>query len=84
MTQDTFSNYGTGKTSPANYHYAVTPADADLPFRPRAFYVQSGGTLILRDANGDDVTYEVDAGQIIPFRAMQVRAGSTATVIAWY
>lgn len=81
---DPFSTLNTGTTSPANRHYAVTPADEDLPIRPRALYVNDGGDLVLRDTGGVDVTYTVEAGQIIPLRPIQVRAATTATVIAWY
>lgn len=81
---DTFKGQGAGLSSPGFRHYAVTPADADLPIRPRAFYVDADGTAILRDELGQDVTYNVVAGAVIPFRAMQVRAASTATLIAWY
>lgn len=81
---DTFQGQGAGLTSPGFRHYAVTPADADLPIRPRALWVDADGTAILRDETGVDVTYDVIAGQIIPFRAVQVRAASTATLVAWY
>lgn len=81
---DPFRKQGTGKTSPANRHFAITPADEDLAIRPRAIFVNEGGDLVIRDAGGDDVTYTVEAGQVIPFRAMQVRTGTTAVVVGWY
>jgi hypothetical protein len=81
---DTFSTHATGLASPADRHFAITPADEDLAFRVRALCVIADGTLVLRDEGGVDVTYNVFAGQIVPFRAVQVRAASTATVVGWY
>jgi hypothetical protein len=38
----------------------------------------------LEDEAGNALTYFVQAGQIIPFRAVKVRAtGTTATVFGW-
>lgn len=81
---DPFSTFSTGLTGPANRHFAITPADEDLAIQPRALCVTADGTLVIRDKNGDDVTYNVFQGQILPFRAVQVRAASTATVVGWY
>ena len=81
---DPFKTFGTGKSSPANRHFAITPADADLEIRPRALYVNGAGSLVIRDEEGTDVTYTVEAGQILPIRAIQVRAATTATVVGWY
>jgi hypothetical protein len=39
---------------------------------------------VLEDATGTALTYLVQPGQIIPFRAVRVRAtGTTATVFGW-
>lgn len=76
---------GADLSAPAGTHYAITPSDTiDLPFRPRALRVQTGGTLVLRDVNGTEISYMVTAGEIIPFRPMRVKAtGTTATVVGW-
>ena len=81
---DTFQSTATGMDSPANRHFAITPADADLAVRPRAIYVSADGNVVIRDEEGTDITYAVVAGQILPIRAVQVRAATTATVIGWY
>lgn len=80
---DPFANNATGLSSPANRHFSITPADEDLETKPRCLYVNESGTLIIRDEMGVDVTYNVIAGQIFPFRGVQIRAASTATVIGW-
>lgn len=66
---------------PADRHFEITAADTDLSVTPRAIYVGGSGTLVLRDSTGTDVTYNVQAGAIIPFRAIRVAAASTATGI---
>jgi hypothetical protein len=81
---DPFSNHAAGLTSPAFRHFAITPADENLAFRVRALCVTADGTLVIRDETDTDVTYNVFAGQILPIRAVQVRAASTATVVGWY
>jgi hypothetical protein len=81
---DSFATLSAGLSSPAYRHYAITPADADLPVRVRALCVITDGTLVIRDETDTDVTYTVFAGQVMPLRAVQVRAASTATVVGWY
>ena len=81
---DTFQSTATGMDSPANRHFAITPADADLAVRPRSLYVNASGTVVIRDEEGTDITYNVSVGQVLPFRGIQVRAATTATVIGWY
>lgn len=81
---DLFASNATGLTSPAIRHFAITPANTDLAIRPRALYVNGDGALVVRDEGGVDVTYAVIAGQVLPIRAVQVRTGTTATVVGWY
>ena len=81
---DPFANNLSGLESPATKHFAITPADTDLPIVTRALYVNASGTLVIRDSFGIDISYEVVFGQILPFRAVQVRTGTTASVIGWY
>lgn len=80
---DRFSSYAKGTASPATNHYAIIPANSDLPTMPRLIYVNSPGTLVIRDIAGVDYTYTVMAGQVLNFRALQVRIGTTATVVGW-
>jgi hypothetical protein len=82
---DQFQNHQRGLDSPGERHLAITPHDTDpvVP-RPRALWCNAGGALVLEDAAGTALTYLVQPGQIIPFRAVKVRAtGTTATVFGW-
>lgn len=81
---DFFATHSTGLSSPAARHAAITPADEDLPVIPRALFVAEAGNLVIRDEAGVDVTYPVEAGLLIPFRAVQVRAATTAVVVGWW
>lgn len=81
---DPFESTASGLDSPATRHFAITPADADLAIRPRALYCNVSGTVVVRDDLGTTITYNMIVGQILPIRAVQVRAASTATVIGWY
>ena len=83
---DPFDTDYVNLTSPAVAHYAIVPDDAaDLPVRPRAVYVNVGGTAALQDNDGQTVTYEVVAGAVLSLRPTRVMAtGTTAQLIAWY
>ena len=83
---DPFDTDYVNLTSPAVAHYAITPSDTDdLPVRPRAVYVNSGGTAVLQDHDGEAVSYDVVAGMVLSMRPMRVLAtGTTAQLVAWY
>jgi hypothetical protein len=81
---DRFKNLNPGLTAPAFRHFTVSPANANLPHKVRALYIAADGDLVVRDELGTDITYAVAAGQILPIRAVQVRTGTTATVVGWY
>ena len=83
---DQFELQITELEDPAEVHYAITPSDSvDLATRPRALYVNVDGTVAIQDKLGTNITYNVTAGQVIPFRGTRVLAtGTTATVVAWY
>ena len=82
---DAFAHNAVGLEGPATRHYPITPSDTvDLPRRPRALRVQVGGELSVVDEAGTVVSYTVLAGEVLPFRAVKVRAtGTTATVVGW-
>jgi hypothetical protein len=84
MIEPSYFNDRRSAMAPATRHYTVTPANADLPVVPRAIYIATDGDVVVRDGAGIDVTYPVVAGQLLQIRAVQVRTGTTATVIAWY
>lgn len=83
---DPFDSDYVDLTSPAVSHYTIIPSDgADLPVRPRALYVNTGGTAVLQDNDGETVTYQVGAGAVLSMRPVRVLAtGTTAQLIAWY
>lgn len=82
MAIDPFSQNSRAASDPARTAFVVTPHDADaLAVLPRALYVGTGGTLVLRaaDSTGDVTLKNVASGQIIDLRALYVRAtGTTA------
>lgn len=82
---DPFEHHTPGLESPAICHYGITPSEEPLQVQPRAIRVNGGGTLILRDINEQDVSYTVDAGEVLVFRPTHVLPGSTATgIVGWY
>lgn len=81
---DRFELHGAGLDAPAFRHYAITPANTDLAVRPRALMVTATGDVVIQDEAGVNITYPaVPAYTLLPFRAVQVRTGTTATVVGW-
>lgn len=82
---DQFSSVADAVFAPANRAVAVAPHDTNaLADVPKALFVGSGGTIVLRAAGSTaDVTLKgVAAGAILPVRASHVRAtGTTAADI---
>lgn len=83
---DPFDTDYVNLTSPAVAHYVIIPSDSiDLPVRPRAVYVNAGGTAVLQDNDGEAISYELTAGAILSIRPTRVLAsGTTAQLVAWY
>lgn len=82
---DPFQSHSSGLSSPATRHFTITPANSDLSIRPRSLFVTVTGDVVVRDEGGTDITYAaVPAYTEIPIRAMQVRTGTTATVVGLY
>ncbi len=82
---DNFAGFAASLTSPGEAHYVVSPSDSsDLDPRPRALKCIASGTVAVRDVAGTDVTYPVEAGEVLEFRAVRVlETGTTAVVVAW-
>ncbi|MGF1549199.1 MAG: hypothetical protein ACFBQW_01485 [Sphingomonadaceae bacterium] len=81
---DDFANLADSVSAPANDAEAVTPDDANpLPRVPKALYVGTGGTIVLRGKGDADASFvNVADGTILPVRARFVRAtGTTAADI---
>lgn len=85
MAIDDFGNHAPTVSGPSRRPFTVTPHDTnELTFLPKALYVGTGGTVILRGVDGaTDVTFvNVANGQILDVRAQYVRAtGTTAANI---
>lgn len=79
---DPFQGTTDSLNAPARNAFAIVPGDAaPLAVLPKAIFVGTGGTLILRgvDAANDVTLKNVAAGQILDIRASYVRAtGTTA------
>ena len=85
MANDRFSAHSDLTNAPSRAPFPVTPHDsAELSTLPKALYVGTGGTVVLRGVDGtSDVTFRnIANGQVIDVRAQYVRAtGTTATDI---
>lgn len=83
---DPFDTDYVNLTSPAVAHYIITPSDvADLLVRPRAIYVNTAGTAVLQDNDGEAISYALAAGTVLSIRPTRVLAtGTTAQLVAWY
>lgn len=80
--EDRFNGMSVGLNSTGVRHYAITPADDDLPVRPRTLLVVVGGNVVITDEAGTTLTYpNVPAYVEIPIRAVQVNIGTNATVV---
>lgn len=82
---DEFEGLSKGLTSPATRHFPITPSDTeDLPILPRVIYCQSAGTLMVRDADGVDLSYSMMVGDRLDLRGVRVLStGTTGTYYGW-
>lgn len=82
MAIDVFALHTASVTDPARQAFSIVPHDsAELTVLPRAIYVGTGGTIVLRavDSAGDVVLKNLFSGQLLDIRARFVRAtGTTA------
>lgn len=86
---DQFSNSADQVSAPATRAVAIVPHGANaLGDIPKAIYVGTGGTIVMRGVGGTaDATWKgVPGGSILPFRAHYVRATGTtaADLLALY
>lgn len=85
MANDLFRSHSDMPGAPSRAPFAITPHDSnELSVIPKALYVGTGGTVILRGIGGaSDVTFtNVSDGQVLDVRAQFVRAtGTTASDI---
>lgn len=82
---DNFQGHQRSLESPGDRHKLVVPSDATpVAPRPRALWCATAGDVAVEDRDGVVLTYALTAGQVLPFRAVKVRAtGTTATVYGW-
>lgn len=73
-------------TVPAPRLLNITPADADMSYVCRQLYVGTGGTVVVRDTEGNVATHlNVASGTYLgPFSIDRVTAATTATGIIGY
>ena len=79
---DAFATFADQVSAPATRAVAITPSDSQpLGDLPKALFVGTGGTLVLRGAGASDTVWRnVASGSVLPFRAQYVRAtGTTAS-----
>ena len=71
-------------TAPGNDYLTLTPNDSVLiPGRPRSFFVNVTGDVVLKSSNGNTETFTaLPAGYILPVTAAYLMAATTATVKA--
>lgn len=85
MSIDPFRDTADTSLGSARAPYTVVPHDGDeLSIIPKALYVGTGGTVVVRGVAGDaDVVFRnVASGQVLDVRPRFVRAtGTTATDI---
>ena len=73
MANDSFAAHGDAPAAPSRAPFAVTPHDTnELTTIPKALYIGTGGTLVLRGVEGSaDVTFKnIGNGQVIDVRAL--------------
>lgn len=80
MSPDRFSHHSDSPISPSRHAFTVSPSDsAPLSPLPKALFIGRAGTVTLRTIDSAaDVTLDVQAGQILPLRAVYVRASGTS------
>lgn len=85
MPIDDFSGVKTDRDDPGSNAVAVTPHDVnELARIPRALYVGTGGTIVMRlvGDTADTTWTNVPNGAILPVRPQFIRAtGTTASAI---
>lgn len=85
MPTDKFHDFADSPALYSKEHILVVPDDdADLPFIPKAIYVNTSGTAAIIDHVGNEISYNLVAGSIPPIRPTRIKAtGTTAELIAY-
>ena len=87
-TKETKLQNDTSRSHTANNAATITPDDDDTLNHPcDAIYCGGpGNVVVVHSGNNTEITYAVSQGQILPVKAIQVKAtGTTATsLVAWW
>lgn len=80
-----FGKYSRTLETPANKHFPITPDNAnDLPVIPKVVYCRTAGDIVIRDVEGVDLTYTMEAGQVLLMSPVRVLAtGTTGVFYGW-
>jgi hypothetical protein len=86
MPINRYPGQGGGLLDPSERFEVIVPDnDEDLEVLPKFICIgDTGGALAVHDADGNAVTFDVIAGQVLPIRPYRVLETTVATVIACY
>ena len=66
----------------ADVWLTITASDSVTQPEYRALYCSTAGNVVATDKKGNDETFAVTAGQVLPIQAVLIKAtGTTATLI---
>lgn len=71
-------------TASCSHHAIIAPSNAVITPRPEGVYVNTDGVMVADDDSDVTVSYNVKAGQVLPFIPKRVKAGTTAEIVAWW
>lgn len=74
------SNYNRFAEFPRT-HETITPSANLLAKGPAMIYAGTSGNLVVEDTNGTQITYAVQAGDILPVLVRKVLAATTVTQV---
>ena len=70
------------RVNTANVWATIVPSDSVIQPEYRALYCTAAGDVVCTDIQGNDVTFPVALGQILPVQPILIKAaGTTATVV---
>lgn len=65
-------------------HMQIAPSDTvEIDPKPRALYCAAAGTALVEDEAGQVLPYTLEAGDILTFRGVRLRVGTTGTWYGW-
>lgn len=76
-----------GRSDPAEVHEFVTAGTQKTwteASKPLALRANEDGNVVITDANGDEATYAMTAGEVLPFRPLTIEDTTTADVHVWW